>query len=111
MDNIKQLLDEFGIISRANEELPTEKLKLDFVESLSELEDNTRYKKRDFPKTRLHKMEGIKESVFSADINKTSGWRIILQLEYKKVVLKDLAPRAKHDKRMEIIKSKKNRYN
>ena len=56
----KPLFDDYGIIHEAMEILPTDKLKLAFLEALAELEDNEAHKTRSFPRTRLHKIAGIK---------------------------------------------------
>jgi hypothetical protein len=37
-----------------------EELKIDFLEALAELEDNECHRTRTFPKTRLHKVTGIR---------------------------------------------------
>jgi hypothetical protein len=114
MAQIKQLLDEYGIIYEANKILPLE-LKIPFLEALAELEDNNCHKTRTFPKTRLHKVTGIKQAIYRADIDKISGWR--LHLQYVKyddgrnyLVLKDIIEGQKHDDVIKIIKSKRNRY-
>ena len=78
MPEIKQLIDEYGIIYEANKILPLE-LKVSFLESLAELEDNNCHKTRTFPKTRLHKITGIKQAIYRADIDKISGWRLHVQ--------------------------------
>ncbi|GCL40063.1 hypothetical protein SR1949_51970 [Sphaerospermopsis reniformis] len=57
MAQIKPLLDEYGVIHEAMKILP-EYLKIDFLEALAELEDNECHRTRNFPKTRLHKVEG-----------------------------------------------------
>jgi hypothetical protein len=111
MAEIKKLFDEFGIIYQANKILPQE-LKLDFLEALAELENNECHKNRNFPKTRLHKVKGIQQDVYRADITKTSGWRLHLQYNRKGnyLVLKDIIEGQAHDDVIEVIKSKKNRY-
>ncbi|MBN8861548.1 MAG: hypothetical protein J0H29_24410 [Sphingobacteriales bacterium] len=76
MAEIKTLLDEYGIIHEANKTLPGDDLKLKFLESLAELEDNIAHRTGSFPKTRLHKVSGIKQKIYRADIDKISGWRI-----------------------------------
>ena len=114
MAQIKKLLDEYGIIYQANKILTEDTLKVEFIESLAELENNEAHKLRQFPKTRLHRVSGISEAIYRADINKTSGWRIHLQ--YRKdgdnglLVLKDIIEGQKHDDVIEVIKTKKDRY-
>ena len=110
MAEIKKLLDEYGIIYEGNKILPIE-LKVPFLESLAELEDNNCHKTRNFPKTRLRKVAGIKDAIYRTDINKISGWR--LHLQYGKnntLILKDIICGQKHDDVIKVIKSKKNRY-
>jgi len=108
---IKKLLDEYGIIHEGNKVLPQE-LKLEFLEALSELEDNDCHKNRVFPKTRLHRVTGWEKAVYRADIDKISGWRIHVQYETKSntLILKDIIEGQKHDDVIKIIKSRKNRY-
>ena len=80
MARIKCLKDEYGVIREATRILPDETLKVAFLDALAELEDNDCYVKKSFPKTRLHRITGIKEAVFRADIDKISGWRLHVQL-------------------------------
>ena len=112
MAQIKSLLDEFGIIHEANKILPDDSHKLQFLEALAELEDNACHTTRNFQKTRLHKVTGVKQAIYRADINKISGWR--LHVQYKKELnqlhLKDIIPGQQHDDVTEVIKSKKGRY-
>ncbi len=112
MAEIKQLLDQFGIIHEANKTLPDEAHKLSFLDSLAELEDNACHKTRKFPKTRLHKVTGVKQAIYRADIDKISGWRIHLQYDKKnnQLVLKDVIDGALHDSVVKVIKSKNGRY-
>lgn len=111
MAEIKKLLDEFGIIHEGNKILPDE-FKIKFLEALAELEDNECHKKRTFPKTRLHRVTGIEQAIYRADIDKISGWRIHLQYEKQNgyLILKDIIDGQKHDNVIKVIKSKKNRY-
>jgi len=112
MADIKKLLDEYGIILEGTQILPKE-FKMKFLEALAELEDNSCHKKRNFSKTRLHKITGITQAIYRADIDKISGWRIHVQYnkpnEY--LVLKDIIKGQDHDEVLKVIKSKKNRYN
>ena len=112
MAQIKQLIDEYGIIYQANKSLPDDQHRLQLVEALAELEDNECHTNRSFPKTRLHKVTGIKQAVYRADIDKISGWRIHLQYdkENKSLRLKDIIEGQKHDDVTKVIKSKKERY-
>ncbi|MFM2064030.1 MAG: hypothetical protein RLZZ507_3701 [Cyanobacteriota bacterium] len=109
MAQIKPLLDEYGVIHEAMRILPKD-LKPDFLEALAELEDNECHRTRTFPKTRLHKVTGIKQAIYRADIDKISGWRIHLQYIDGKIHLKDIINGQDHDNVMQVIKLKKDRY-
>jgi hypothetical protein len=109
MAEIKTLLDEYGVIFDANKNLPSE-LKEDFLEALAELEDNDCHKHRNFPRTRLHKVEGVRQAIYRADINKVSGWRIHVQYESGQMHLKDVIKGSKHDDVVKVIKAKMGRY-
>ncbi|MDS3859820.1 hypothetical protein RIF25_03260 [Thermosynechococcaceae cyanobacterium BACA0444] len=102
--------DEYGIIYQVMRILPSDQLKIRFVEALAELEDHECHRKRTFPKTRLHKIKGIKQAIYRADIDKISGWRIHIQYLNGKNYLKDIIEGQKHDDVLDIIKSKKGRY-
>lgn len=111
MAEIKALLDQFGVIYSAHKSLPDEKHRLQFLEALAELENNECHKNRHFPATRLHKVTGVKQAIYRADVDKISGWRIHVQYAGDGILhLKDLIPGAKHDDVVEVIKSKKGRY-
>ncbi len=111
MAEIKKLLDEYGIIYEANKILP-EGHKLAFLEALAELENNECHKTRTFPKTRLHKIKGVQQAIYRADIDKISGWRLHIQYDDKSgyLILKDIIAGQDHDKVNKVIESKKNRY-
>jgi len=109
MSQIKTLVDEYGIIYEVVNILPDD-LKIDFLEALAELEDNECHRTRTFPKTRLHKVNGIKQAIYRADINKISGWRIHIQYIDGKIYLKDIIEDQRHDDVIKVIKSKKDRY-
>jgi hypothetical protein len=108
----KALLDQFGVIHEANKILPDDKHRLQLMEALAELEDNECHKKRSFPKTRLHKVAGVSQAVYRADIDKISGWRLHLQFdrESNQLHLKDVIPGKGHDDAIDVIKAKKDRY-
>jgi hypothetical protein len=110
MAEIKTLLDEFGVIFEANKILPSPDLKIKFIEALAELEDNAAHRTRQFPKTRLHKVVGVKQSVYQADIDKISGWRIHVQYADQQLHLKDIVDGQLHDDVTRVIQSKKHRY-
>ena len=105
----KPLLDEFGIIHEAVKKLPDD-LKLEFLEAIAELEDNECHRRRSFPKTRLHRVRGVKQAIYRADINKISGWRLHLQYEDGNVILKDVIEGQRHDDVVRVIQTKKGRY-
>ncbi|HAA28150.1 MAG TPA: hypothetical protein DCE56_11320 [Cyanobacteria bacterium UBA8553] len=104
------LCDEFGIIYEAMKILPDDELKIGFLEALAELQDNECHRTRKFPRTRLHKVKGIKQAIYRADIDKVSGWRIHVQYINGQIHLKDIIEGQKHDDVIEVIKSKKARY-
>lgn len=104
------LCDEYGIIHEAMKILPDDELKIGFLEALAELEDNECHRTRKFPKTRLHKVKGVKQAIYRADIDKVSGWRIHVQYINGQIHLKDIIEGQRHDNVIEVIKSKKVRY-
>ena len=112
MAQIKALLDEYGVIYEANKYLPDDKHRVWLVEALAELEDNNCHKERSYPKTRFHKVTGIEQAVYRADINKTSGWRLHLQFDRitNQLHLKDIIEGQLHDDAIRVIKAKKDRY-
>jgi hypothetical protein len=111
MTEIKSLLDQYGVIYEANKVLPDEEHRLRFLEALAELEDNACHTHQEFPKTRLHKVKGVKQAIYRADIKKISGWRLHLQYSKDGVLhLKQIVPGSRHDDVQEVIKAKKDRY-
>ncbi|MBD2485717.1 hypothetical protein [Planktothrix sp. FACHB-1365] len=104
------LCDEYGIIYEAMKILPNNELKIGFLEALAELEDQECHRTRQFPKTRLHKVKGVKQAIYRADIDKISGWRIHLQYINGQIHLKDIIEGQRHNDVIEVIKSKKSRY-
>jgi len=110
MAEIKTLIDEYGIIHEANKILPDNLHKIKFLESLAELEDNNAHKTRTFPRTRLHKVEGVKQKIYRADIDKISGWRVHVQYVDSQLHLKDIIDGGRHDDVIRVIQSKKDRY-
>lgn len=112
MAEIKALLDEYGIIREANKILPTDELKLKFLEALAELEDNTCHRQRNYPKTRLHRVKGYEKAIYRADIDKISGWRLHLQFDSttNQLCMKDIIEGQRHDDVIKVIKAKKHRY-
>lgn len=110
MAELKPLLDEYGIIYEAMKKILDNKLKLEFIEALAELEDNHCHRSRSFPKTRLHRVSGVKQMIYRADINKVSGWRIHVQYVDGHIVLKDVIEGRRHDDTLKVINTKKGRY-
>jgi len=104
------LFDEYGVIYQALKILPDDQLKIAFLEALAELEDNECHRTRKFPKTRLHKVKGVKQAIYRGDVDKVSGWRIHVQYVDGQIHLKDIIEGQKHDDVIEVIKSKKARY-
>lgn len=110
MAEIKALVDEFGVIRKALSILPSDKLKIAFLEGLAELEDNEAHRTQSFPKTRLHKVEGVKQAIYRADVDKISGWRLHVQYQDGAIHLKDVIEGRKHDAVLNVIKARKGRY-
>jgi hypothetical protein len=104
------IFDEWGVIRDAHNKLPSTELRAAFLAALDELENNECPRRRNFPRTRLHKVVGYKEPVYRADADKISGWRIHLQYDGGEIHLKDLIEGQKHDDVLEQIKTKKERY-
>lgn len=105
----KGLIDDKGVILKANKILPNE-LSKDFIEALAELEDNEVHRTRTFTKTRLHKVEGAKD-VYRADIDKISGWRIhIMYGNDSRIHLCDILEGKEHDRVGKVIKNRKDLY-
>lgn len=104
------LCDEHGIIYQALKILPSDQLKLSFLDALSELEDSECHRTRRFPKTRLHKIRGFKIAIYRADVDKISGWRLHVQYIDKQIHLKNIIEGKRHDDVQEVVKSKKARY-
>jgi len=89
MTQFKTIVDKYGIIHTAWHKLPTTELKLDYLEALAELEDNECNRTTSFPKTRLHKVAGLRQAIYRADVSKISDWRIHVQHIDGKLYLKD----------------------
>ncbi len=115
MAEIMTLIDEYGIIKEAEKILP-DNFKVDFISALAELENKLLYKNpkpENFIKTRLHKVKGIEQAIYRADIDKISGWRIHLQLSQETkntIILKQIIEGQKHDNCLKVIKSQIGRY-
>lgn len=105
----KGLLDEFGVIAKANKLLPDE-LCRSILRAIAELEDNEAHRTRNFPVTQLHAVEGIK-GVYRAYIDKTKGWRLHVRYgEDKNLHLCDVLEPNEHDRVQVVIKKRKHRY-
>jgi len=111
MARIKCLKDEYAVIREASKILPEAALKVSFLEALAELEDNDCYVNRSFPKTRLHRVTGVQQAIYRADIDKISRWRIHVQYGKDTCIhIKDIIEGQKHDDVIQVIKAKKDRY-
>lgn len=112
MAEMKALIDQYGVVHEANKVLPDTAHKIGLIEALAELEDQNAYKSRQFPNTRLHKVQGVKQSIYRADIQKTSGWRLHLQFQKKDghLLLKDVVDGQDHDAVQRVITARKHRY-
>jgi hypothetical protein len=55
-------------------------------------------------------VKGVKQAIYRVDIDKISGWRIHLQYINGGIHLKDIIEGKRHDDVLEVIKSKKDRY-
>ena len=111
MAKFKGMVDDNGVIYICNKKLP-EEYKPRLIEVLAELQDNECYVKLEFPKSRLHKVEGVK-NVYRADIDKISGWRIHAKYgDDKRLHLCEMLESTEHDRgtKSKVIKRKKNKY-
>jgi len=108
----KGLVDDYGILMQCQKILPSDRHRLKLLEALAELENNECHARREFPKTRLHKIMGIEEAVYRADIDKMSGWRLHVQYgaHDKRLYLKDVIAGQKHDDVVRAIKARRERY-
>src|SRR5271170_6835656 len=108
----KGLVDDFGILMECQKVLPDDRHRLQLLESIAELENNEAHATRSFPKTRLHKITGVKEAIYRADIDKITGWRLRVQYSRadQRLHLKDVVPGKLHDSVVKVIKSKQSRY-
>ena len=98
------------MIRDAHKTLPAG-LREPFFASLAELEDNECHRRRSFPRTRLHRVTGIEQAVYRADITKFSGWRLHVQYAGDDTLdLIDLIEAGEHDDVVGIVKAKKHRY-
>lgn len=112
MANIKGLVDDNGVIYECNKILP-EEFKIALVEVLAELENNECHKTRVFPKSQLHKIQGVK-NVYRVYIDKITGWRLHVQYgEDKRLHLCDVLEPVEHDRstNKKVIQRKKGKYN
>lgn len=55
-------------------------------------------------------MVGTKKAIYRADVDKVSGWRFHVQYVNGDLHLKDLISGALHDKVLNVIDSKRDRY-
>lgn len=112
MAQIRELRDPHGVVYEAVKILPDNKHKVGLIETLAELEEANRYVSKDFPKSRLHKVVGVKQNVFRADINKHTGWRIHVQhsSDSNHLILNDVLEGQDHDAVLRLIKTRQHRY-
>lgn len=111
MAEVKALLDKYGILREAWNTLPDDRHRLQLLEGLAELENVESYRTLQFPVTRFHRAKGVKQTVYRADVDKISGWRLHLQFDHDGTLcLKDLIPGSKHDDVTKVVKAKKHRY-
>ena len=108
--NPKPLKDELATIAKAMKILPHNELKVEFLEFLSELEDNACHKNHSFPKSNLRKVQGIEGNIYRADIKKQSCFRLHVKYCEKYIQLCDVLDKAEHDNPTKSIKAKKARY-
>ena len=87
MSRRKPLLDELGVIHDALAKMHDSRLKMEFMEAL-----------------------GVRQPIYRADINKSSGWRIHVQYVNGNIVLKDVIEGKHHDSVLKVISAKKGRY-
>ncbi len=106
----KPLVDRFGVIREAHKILPAD-LHSSFLAALAELEDNEAHRTFKFPFTQLHKVAGVQQAIYRANIDKISGWRLHIQYARNdELHLKDILAPAKHDQVGDSIQAKKDRY-
>ena len=109
MADIKGLVDDNGIIFRCGKILPSQYIQ-QLLDVLMELEDNECYKTGNFPKSKMHKVIGVK-NVYRVYIDKISGWRIhVIYGDDKRIHLCDVLDPSEHDRVLKSIKSKKGKY-
>ena len=111
MAEVKGMVDDHGTIYVCNKKLPDE-FKMKLIEVLAELQDNECHATHQFPKSQLHKIDGVKK-VYRAYIDKTSGWRLHVQYgEDKRLHLCEMLEPSEHDRgtKSKVIKQKKNKY-
>jgi len=107
-----EIRDPHGVLHEANRILKEKKLKLGLLDALAELEDGECFDRKSYPKTRLHKVRGVKESVFRADVDQKTGWRLHIQYasDGTHILLNDILEAGDHDHAARMIKTRKYRY-
>ena len=112
MAQILEVRDPYGVVYDAVKILPDPKHKVGLIETLAELEEASRYVSKDFPKARMHKVAGIKQDVFRADINKYTGWRMHVQHspDGGHLILNDVLEGKDHDAVVRLIRTRPHRY-
>ena len=91
---------------------PNEELKVGFLEALAELEDHECHRTRKFPKTRLHRVVGYKQPVYTTEVISTRSRAGVCtcNIEDGQIHLKDIIEGQKHDDVLQQIEAKKVRY-
>lgn len=112
MAKTREIRDPHGVVHEANRILKDKKLKLGLLDALAELEDEGCFERKSFPKTRLHKVRGVKESVFRADVDQKTGWRLHIQhaTDGPYILLNDILEAREHDHAATMIRTRKHRY-
>lgn len=110
--SVMRLTDVEGVIADAFHKLPSDGLKVSFLEALAELTDRNAHWTRQFPVTRLHRLQGVSQQVYRADVDKTSGWRIhlIYGPHRHELVLVEVIEGEDHDHASRRVKQRKGRY-
>lgn len=112
MTQPKGIVDDYGVLMECHKILPDDSFRIKLIAVLAELQNNESHVQRNFPASRLHKIEGVEQAIYRADIDKISGWRLHLQYDKvdKRLHLIDVITGQKHDDVIKAVKAKKGRY-
>lgn len=80
------------------------------MESPAELEDTDCHRRRQFLKTRIHRVSGVKQAIYRPEITKISGWCIHVQYVDGHIILNDVIEGCRHEDVVQVIRTKKCRY-